>query len=921
MRWGRAVLVLGLGTAALAPRPLAAQVARTDTVRINRGAPRADTTRDTLRAGRALPRSPSRTFPAADSVLQRLLGLEGYAITRFRSDSMRLYAEEKEIRLAGQVLVERDGASLESDTARYVEGNCALFAVGSPRLYDPSGVLFGDEMTYDACNKTGVIGRARTDFQEGSGTWFLYGNLAFDNETDRTFASEADLTSCELEDPHYHFAARQVKYVSKRLMVSRPAVLYVQDVPVLWLPFIFQDMHRGRRSGLIPPQFGVNDIVRNSPTYQRHVANLGYYWALSDYADAQTTIDWYAQRFIALHGRLRYRWLDRFLAGGVAVDQFWETDGERSTTLSWAHQQQFNLATSLTANMQYQSRSQIVSRNAVDPLLAVGTIDSRLNFQRRFAWGQLNIGGSRTQSLDKPLVTTSFPTLTFTPNPIALRDNITWSPGITMTNSLQNDGPLAALIVRSPTRSDSLLLDSRQTNISVQSPLRIGRWNWSNSFTINDRWSNRHSEDTYIDPVDSSRTIRTYAEETETGFDWQTGFGLPILLQGSWNLQPSVQLVNTTGGPFLLRNRYSGGAFVTQGKRLQFAASLSPTVFGLFGGLGVYERIRHSFAPAISWSYSPAADVPEAYARAANQGRLPATLRSQPQQRISVGLSQIFEAKLRPDPATRRDTTGSAPPPEGRKLKLLSVQSDAITFDLEQGRQPGRTAWTTDLWGNTLSSDLLRGFSVRIAHDLWDGPVGFVGSRLAPALTSVALGFSIGANTLRSAGALLGLRTGPARPERPDSILQDNPTDAGRNAANAFQRGSLASRYSAVDRMAPGRGGAQFNAAVQYSLQRSRPDIPLGQTLRPTSAENQMLSGSVTFSPTRHWSASWQSSYDVTRRQFADHIVRLDRDMHDWRATFTFVKSPNGNFLFNFGIQLIDQPDLHFDYDQRNIFR
>jgi hypothetical protein len=47
--------------------------------------------------------------------------------------------------------------------------------------------------------------------------------------------------------------------------------------------------------------------------------------------------------------------------------------------------------------------------------------------------------------------------------------------------------------------------------------------------------------------------------------------------------------------------------------------------------------------------------------------------------------------------------------------------------------------------------------------------------------------------------------------------------------------------------------------------------------------------------------------------------VRLDRDLHDWRATFSFVQSPNGNFLFNFFIQLIDQPDIKFEYDQRNL--
>jgi hypothetical protein len=884
-------------------------------------AARPDTVRDTSAAGRTLPRRPSRTFPSPDSIIQALSAREGFRITRYRADSMRLLAREKEIRLSGRVLVEREGASLEADTARYVEGRCAVFAVGSPRLFDPSGVLVGEEMTYDACNRTGIIGRARTDFAEGSATWFLYGNLAFDNAENRTFAADASITSCELEDPHYHFAARDVKYVTKRLMVSRPAVLYVQDVPVLWLPFIFQDMRRGRRSGFIPPQFGLNDIVRNSRSYQRHVANLGYYWAFNDYTDAQVTLDWYAQRFVAVRGLFRYSWLERFLDGDIALLQMYESGGSTSRRLSWRHRQSFNRRTSLTANLDYASSSRVVSRNSVDPILAVATIDSRLNFQRQFDWGQLNVGGSRTQSLDKPQVSTTFPTMSFTPTPIALSSSVTWSPSFSLTNSLQHRvGPGAAVFL-GPGVADTQLVDSRQTTVGIQSPVRIGRWTLANSFAITDSWTNRREVQTIVDPVDSTVTVRTYGEDYQTGVDWQTGFGLPILLQGTWNLQPSVQFVNTTGGPFLLRNRYSGGAFVSQGKRVQFAASVAPTFFGLFGGVGPIARLRHAFSPVISWAYAPAAEVPEAYARAANRGVLPTTLRSDPRQTITIGLSQSLEAKLRPARAPG-DSAAETPAVEGRKIKLLSIQSDPLTFDLEQGRRRGRTAWTNDQWGNTLSSDLLRGFSLRLTHDLFDGPVGVVGSRFRPALSSVAMGFSVGESTLRSIGGLLGLRVAPPEPTRrePDQAAGDTLRERAeqerrRDFTSAFQRGAAATGFSRQ----PGPG-AGFQASLSYSLQRTYPDSVAGQA-RPLPTENQVIRGAMSFAPTRHWHASWETSYNVTRGEFSDHVVRLERDLHDWRATFTFVKSPNGNFLFGFSIQLIDQPDLHFDYDQRNIFR
>ncbi len=86
-----------------------------------------------------------------------------------------------------------------------------------------------------------------------------------------------------------------------------------------------------------------------------------------------------------------------------------------------------------------------------------------------------------------------------------------------------------------------------------------------------------------------------------------------------------------------------------------------------------------------------------------------------------------------------------------------------------------------------------------------------------------------------------------------------------------------------------------------------------------TPPTRSTMSGGISFSPTRHWQVSWQTLYDFTAGKFGSHVLRLDRDLHDWRATFSFVQSPNGNVVFNFNITLIDQPEIKFDYDQRNV--
>ncbi|HYT83028.1 MAG TPA: hypothetical protein VEK86_06230, partial [Gemmatimonadales bacterium] len=70
-----------------------------------------------------------------------------------------------------------------------------------------------------------------------------------------------------------------------------------------------------------------------------------------------------------------------------------------------------------------------------------------------------------------------------------------------------------------------------------------------------------------------------------------------------------------------------------------------------------------------------------------------------------------------------------------------------------------------------------------------------------------------------------------------------------------------------------------------------------------------------------HWSASWNTAFDLDTRQFAAHAISLQRDLHRWHASFSFSRSPNGNFGFTFYISLLDQPDIKFDYEQQTLAR
>jgi hypothetical protein len=116
---------------------------------------------------------------------------------------------------------------------------------------------------------------------------------------------------------------------------------------------------------------------------------------------------------------------------------------------------------------------------------------------------------------------------------------------------------------------------------------------------------------------------------------------------------------------------------------------------------------------------------------------------------------------------------------------------------------------------------------------------------------------------------------------------------------------------NANDRMAPRMPTGTWRASLNYTMRRPRPGSP--------GLDDQMLTATMSLQPTAQWSLNWNTGYSFTRGEFTDHILTLTRAMHDWDANFDFVKAQNGNFSFQFRVQLRANPELKVDYDQRSL--
>jgi lipopolysaccharide assembly outer membrane protein LptD (OstA) len=390
-RWRLVGGVFGLVAAAVAmPADAHAQVRRDTTARRDTTRLPGDTIRapgDTSRARRDSVNSDSTAklkveWAEPDSVMTELMKREGYTTTKYQGERVELQAKEKRIKLEGKAAVGRPDAVLAGDTVVYDDSLDIVTAVskdtGEVVLQDPTGAqddIRARRIRYDVVSRRGTAFNVTTSVNSGQ-VWVVHGNrTGFTNDTsaakkNKFYARDGWLTSCTDTTPHYHFASKEMKVVSKDVMVARPAVLYIGDVPVFWLPFVFQDLRSGRRSGVIPPRFGISDIVRNSPDYRRTIEDLGYYFAISDYYDAQVAMDWRSSAgatpgdpgWTRYKGSFDYRWLNRFLSGGIDVSFLTQSDGLKNQTYSWSHDQQFSQRSRLTMNLNYASSTTLSDR-------------------------------------------------------------------------------------------------------------------------------------------------------------------------------------------------------------------------------------------------------------------------------------------------------------------------------------------------------------------------------------------------------------------------------------------------------------------------------------------------------------------------------------------------------------------------------
>ena len=918
----------------------------------------------------------------ADSVMKVLMSRPGYSATRYQADQVVFDARTRLLNLKGKKAgVERDKTVLVGDSIVYNDSTKIIVARGDTViLRDPSrqaaDVIARGRMAYDVVRHRGCVTNVSTSVEAGQ-QWFVEGaDACFVSDTTRFvadttrgretafYARNASITSCDDSIPDYHFQSKEVKMVSKNIMVARPAVLYIGEVPIMWLPFIFQDMRSGRRSGVLTPRFGVSELFRNSPTYRRHVENIGYYFAFSDYMDAEFALDWRSGArssigdpgWVRLNGEIQYRWLDRFVSGRIGLFRHSLFDGTTNTGLSWQHSQSFSDATHLSANINYVTNTFVQRTTSFNAATVLASITSSASYDTKIGSAALSIGGSRSQHPGRGEVNQTFPTFSISSPTIQVTKWLDWTPTFNYQThqdlNIDETGEFAyQFFTNASGGPDSLLRkrNARTTTSAFSTPIKIGGLSWTNSFALNSDEVDEPLTIVVVDPEDSAKkSSRVFAKSFMTKLDWQTSFGLPSLLHGSLNLSPSVALENVdASNGFWVRSYLSGGQFVHQSKRPTVSISASPTLFALFPGFGPVTRFRHSITPVISFSYAPSGNLSTEFLQATNRSRqsfLGALARNQ----VTLGLSHVLEAKLK-----STDTSSTAEP---KKIKILSMNFSSLAYDFERARKTHRSGFSTSNFSTDFYSDLIPSFRANVGYSLYSGDVMSDTARFKPFRETINASFNINANS-----GIFGVLTrvfGKAVPEKNPEI--DRPDQSADDALARRVANTPVAGITQRDRQYSVPTSTQgWEANFNFSSRRQRPPTGNGVIIEQDittqcaplqansivyqqcleaaalSASNAVpvtngiagapfvrtppqdnLQSQMTFHLTPKWSGSWGTNYDFQAKKFGSQQVSLQRELHDWRAIFAFTQAPNGNFAFSFFISLKAEPDLKFNYDK-----
>jgi len=252
----------------------------------------------------------------------------------------------------------------------------------TPLMNQGTDKFEGSKLTYSFKSQRGTISMGYSDADVG----YYYGEKIKKVLPDLFFIKNGlYTTSTDKIDPEYYFYSPKMKLIPNDKIIAQSVFLYIEGVPVFWIPFVVLPNKTGRSSGLIVPSYG------NDNTYGIFLAHAGYFWAINNYTDLALQATLFAKGRYDFSSRFRY--VKKYMfdgevnAGYSLINKGEPKDLDKITSNQWIislnHNQKINPTTSLSGNLTFVSGKSYYdnSTNALPDLLRQNVV-SNLTFSK-----------------------------------------------------------------------------------------------------------------------------------------------------------------------------------------------------------------------------------------------------------------------------------------------------------------------------------------------------------------------------------------------------------------------------------------------------------------------------------------------------------------------------------------------------------
>lgn len=295
---------------------------------------------------------------------------------------------------------------LFSDSAYYFVETEVLESFGRCHLRQLNDSIKGNHLKYSLETKKAAMLQGRTQIDKG----YIEAEELYWVDDKTINAYDGRYTTCSDSPPHYYFAAPRMKVYLGDMVIARPVILYIQDVPVAAAPFWFVPISSRRKSGLLPFRAG------SSSAYGKYVRGLAYYQVLGDYADLTLQCDAFEKKGFMPRGELVWNY-SPFSSGTVMGSYIKEIDtgDERYDIAARNNSERFLLGSSFDCDVRYQSDNSYESSYAETTAIWVEREATSTATLRRSIGGlHQSVTLQRTENFTDSTVTMMLPHYTLT---------------------------------------------------------------------------------------------------------------------------------------------------------------------------------------------------------------------------------------------------------------------------------------------------------------------------------------------------------------------------------------------------------------------------------------------------------------------------------------------------------------------------